>query len=217
MADGWRGRTMTQGRDALFPRENDVSRGKPPAAVASVIVGPTSTKYDSLVGANRSGAIVHKEPPSGRFYPSKLEGESVRFGESRREPGAGRVIQPLPNMEDKCAQSKNSFMHGPLSSTSSLSRSAVVVSAVDVQNKPQSQHFLLGMRSKLVLEAGRSASRLQIKSERTMWRLTPMLDFQVCLCLKPIPQEPPSPAKAPPCRRTLFLALLSSSPPRSST
>ncbi|XP_024153899.1 probable JmjC domain-containing histone demethylation protein 2C isoform X2 [Oryzias melastigma] len=142
MADGWRGRTMTQGRDALFPRENDVSRGKPPAAVASVIVGPTSTKYDSLVGANRSGAIVHKEPPSGRFYPSKLEGESVRFGESRREPGAGRVIQPLPNMEDKCAQSKNSFMHGPLSSTSSLSRSAVVVSsAVDVQNKTSKSAF----------------------------------------------------------------------------
>uniref|UniRef100_A0A3P9JE77 Probable JmjC domain-containing histone demethylation protein 2C n=1 Tax=Oryzias latipes TaxID=8090 RepID=A0A3P9JE77_ORYLA len=136
-ADGWRGRTVTQGREAVFSRERDASRGKSPAAVASVIVGPTSAKYDSLVGANRSGAIIHKEPPSGRFYPSKLEGESARFGESPREPGVRRVIQS--NMDAKC---QSSFVHGLLSSSSPLNRSAVLVSsAVDLQNKTLKSAF----------------------------------------------------------------------------
>ncbi|KAM6896910.1 LOW QUALITY PROTEIN: putative JmjC domain-containing histone demethylation protein 2C [Xenentodon cancila] len=137
MADGWKGRDMTQGRGAVYFRERDISRGKPPAAMASVIVRPTtSMKYDNPVGANKSsGAIIHKELPTGRLNSSKPEGECTRFGENVGEPGIGRVIQPNSKLDHMCVQYKSTSMQGiqgptGSSTTNSLCRSGVLVSSV---------------------------------------------------------------------------------------
>ncbi|MED6278583.1 hypothetical protein CHARACLAT_025448, partial [Characodon lateralis] len=141
MNDGLRGREMIQERGSLFCRKKEVLRGKPQAAVASVIVRPaTSIKYENPVGANKFGATVHKEVSAS--YPSKLPGECPHMRETAQEPGGGRVIQPISNLEDISAQyNKTTSMQssqGPvgLSTTNSLCRSPVVFSLVaDVQNK----------------------------------------------------------------------------------
>lgn len=111
--DGWRGGEMIQERGGSFSGEKGMSRGKPQAAMASVIVRPsTSSRYDSPIGANKSGAMIHKDLLQGRFYPSKLQVECPRLGESVREHGAGRVIQPNSNLDDMCVQYKKTSMRG---------------------------------------------------------------------------------------------------------
>lgn len=130
-SDGWRGGEMIQERGGSFSGEKGVVRGKPQAAMASVIVRPsTSIKYDSPVGANKSGAMIHKDLLQGRFYPAKLQGECLRLGESVRELGAGRVIQPNSNLDDMCLQYKKTSMRGMqgimgASTTNSVYRTAV--------------------------------------------------------------------------------------------
>lgn len=104
-ADGWRAGEMIQERRGMYSGEKGVLRGKPQAAMASVIVRPsTYIKYDNPISSNKSAAVVHKELAQGRFYPSKLQGECPRLGESIREPG--RVIQPNANLDDSCVQYK---------------------------------------------------------------------------------------------------------------
>lgn len=139
---GWRCGEMIQERGGSFSAEKGVSRGKPQSAMASVIVRPsTSIKYDSSVGANKSGAMIHKEFPQGRFYPSQLQGECPRLGESVREPGAGRVIQPNSNLDDICVQYKKTSMRGMQGSMgasiiNSVCRTAVsAASALGIQIK----------------------------------------------------------------------------------
>lgn len=135
--DGWRAGEMIQERGGMYSGEKGVLRGKPQAAMASVIVRPsTCNKYDSTVISNKSGAVVQKELPQGRFYPSKLQGEYSRLGESIREPGAGRVIQPNSNLDDTCVQYKNTCetmcsMQGTMgaSTTNSVCRTAVLASS----------------------------------------------------------------------------------------
>ncbi|KAG8008895.1 putative JmjC domain-containing histone demethylation protein 2C [Nibea albiflora] len=108
-----------------------MSRGKPHAAMASVIVRPsTSVKYDSPVGVNKPGAMIHKEF-QGRFYPSKIQGECPRLGEGVREPGAGRVIQPNSNLDDMCVQYKKTMrgMQGIMGPSTINSVCRTVVSA----------------------------------------------------------------------------------------
>ena len=140
--DGWRGGEMIQERGGSFSAEKGVSRGKPQSAMASVIVRPsTSIKYDSSVGANKSGAMIHKDFPQGRFYSSKLQGECPRLGESVREPGAGRVIQPNSNLDDMCVQYEKTSMRGMqgtmgASIINSVCRTAIsAASAVGIQIK----------------------------------------------------------------------------------
>jgi len=141
MTDGWRGREMIQEKGSVYSREKEVSWGKPQVAMASVIVrSATSKKSDSSVGANRSGPIIHKEFPTGRLYPSNLEGECPKFSKSVREPGAGRVIQPNLNLDGICVKYKNTSMHGiqgliGASSTDPLCRSALLVSSADETQK----------------------------------------------------------------------------------
>lgn len=124
--DGWRAREMIQERGGVYCGEKGVLRGKPQAAMASVIVRPsTCIKYDSPVGSNKSGAVVHKDPPQGRFYSSKLQGECPRLGEGVRESGAGRIIQPNSNLDDMCIQYKNTCDIA----TNSVCRTAVSASS----------------------------------------------------------------------------------------
>ncbi|GLD73028.1 probable JmjC domain-containing histone demethylation protein 2C [Lates japonicus] len=131
--DGWRGGEMIQERGGLYSGEKGVLRGKPQAAMASVIVrSSTSIKYGSPVGANKSGAMIHQDLPQGGFYTSKLQGECLRLRESVREPGAGRVIQSNSNMDDMCVQYKKSSvcgMQGTIGASSINSVSRTVVSA----------------------------------------------------------------------------------------
>lgn len=141
MTDGWRGRDLIQERGSVFCRDTDVLRGKPQAAMASVIVRPaTSVRYESPVGANKSGATVHREVSMS--YPSRLPGECPRLREAAQEAGGGRVIQVNSNMDDVSVPYKATSMQsyqGPVgvSNTNSMCRSPVVFSpAVDVQNKP---------------------------------------------------------------------------------
>lgn len=123
--DGWRAGDMIQEKGGLYSGEKGVLRGKPQGAMASVIVRPsTCIKYDSPVGFNKLGAVVHKDP-HGRFYPSKLQGECPRLGESVREPGASRVIQPNSNLDDMCIQYKRTCD----STTNSVCRTAVSASS----------------------------------------------------------------------------------------
>lgn len=111
--DGWRGGEMIQEREGSFSGEKGVARGKPQAAMASVIVHPsTSIKYDSLIGANKCGAMIHKEFPQGRFYPSNSQGECPRLGESIKEPGVSRIIQPNSNLDDMSVQYKKTSVRG---------------------------------------------------------------------------------------------------------
>lgn len=131
---------MIQERGGVYSREKGVPRGRPHAAMASVIVRPsTYVKCDSPNGANKTGAIINKELPQGRFYPSKLQGECPRFGESVREPG--KVIQSNSNLDDICVQYKRTSVrgiHGPIaaSTTNSMCRTAVSASsAFRIQNK----------------------------------------------------------------------------------
>lgn len=120
--DVWRAGEMIQERGGVNCGERGVLRGKPQAAMASVIVrSSTCIKYDSAVGSNKSSAVVHKELPQGRFYSSKPQGECPRLGESVREPGAGRVIQPNSNLDDMCIQYKKTCD----SATNSVCRTAV--------------------------------------------------------------------------------------------
>ncbi len=163
-ADGWRGGEMIQERGGSFSGEKGVSRGKPQAAMASVIVRPsTSIKYDSPVGANKSGALIHKELPQGRFYPSRLQGECPRLGESVREPGADRVIQPNSNLDDMCVQYKKTSLRGMqgtmgASTTNSVCRSAVsAASAFGVQIKSGTS----------IPELGYSVSAREISGHKT--------------------------------------------------
>lgn len=143
MADGWKGREIIQEREGVYSREKEMLREKPHAAMASVIVRPSmSIKYDNPVGANKSsGAIIHKELPTGRLNPSKPEGECIRFGENAGEPGTGRVIQPNSKLDHMCIRYKNNSMQGIQgpsgpSTANSLCRSGVLVSsATDIQSK----------------------------------------------------------------------------------
>lgn len=105
--DGWKSTEMIQDRGGSSSSEKGVSRCKPQAAVASVIVRPsTSIKYDIPVGANKSSAMTHKEFTQAKLYPAKLQGGCPRPGDYVRETGAGRVIQPNSNLDDMCVQYK---------------------------------------------------------------------------------------------------------------
>ena len=148
--DGWRVGEMIQER-GVYPGEKAMSRGKPQAAMASVIVRPTtSIKYDSLIGANKSGGVIHQDLPHGRFYPSKFQGECPRLGESIRELGAGRVIQSNSNIDDMCVQYKRNSvcgMQGTMggSTTNSLCRTVVSASSTfGIQNKSGAATHELG-------------------------------------------------------------------------
>lgn len=111
--DGWRGGEMIQERGGSVSGEKGMSRCKPQAAMASVIVRPTtSIKYNNLVGANKSGAMIHKEFPHGRFYPSNSQGDCPRLGESIKELGASRIIQSNSNLDDVAVQNKKAPVHG---------------------------------------------------------------------------------------------------------
>lgn len=111
--DGWRGGEMVQERRGSFSGEKGVSRYKPQAAMASVIVRPTtSIKYDSPVGADKFGAMIHKDFPHGRFYPSNPLGECPRLGESVKESGASRIIQPNSHLDDASVQYKKTSARG---------------------------------------------------------------------------------------------------------
>lgn len=151
MADRWRKRETIQERESVLHREKEGSKCKPQAAMASVIVRPTTAvKYESPPGMNKSSAFIPKEFLTGRLYPCKLQEELPRFRDGVREPGAGRVIQSNSNLDDMSVRYKNSSMHGIQSlacanTASSFCRSAVVVSSgVDVQNEtPKSEHSTL--------------------------------------------------------------------------
>lgn len=125
ITEGWRGREMIQERGHVFSSETDVLRGKPQAAMASVIVRPTTlVKYEGSVGASKPGATTHREVSIS--VPSKLPGECPRIRET------AQVIQPNSNMEDVSVQFKSSSMQnsqGPVgvSTTNSLCRSPVVL------------------------------------------------------------------------------------------
>lgn len=149
-AGGWRAGEMIQER-GLYHGEKGLSRSKPQAAMASVIVRPsTSIKYDNSVGANKSGAIIHQDLPQGRFYSSKLQGECLRLGESVREAGAGRVIQPNSNIDDMCVQYKKTYMSGlqgtmGVSAANSVCRTVLSASpAFAIQTKPGTATNQLG-------------------------------------------------------------------------
>ncbi|XP_034021083.1 probable JmjC domain-containing histone demethylation protein 2C [Thalassophryne amazonica] len=108
----WRGGELSQER-----AEKGVARGKPQAAMASVIVrSSTSVKFNSTspVVGYRPGAANSKV--EGRFYPSKPQEEYLRLGEIIREPGssagAGRVIQPNSNLDDACVKYKKASVEG---------------------------------------------------------------------------------------------------------
>lgn len=94
-ADVWRG-DLSQER----------GRGRPQAAMASVIVRPsTSIRYDSPVGANKPGGPVPKDVSQGRLYPSTPQVECLRLG-------GGRVIQPSCHLDDVCPQPKKAAARG---------------------------------------------------------------------------------------------------------
>lgn len=90
-ADNWRGGEILQ--------DKGTPRGKPQAAMASVIVRPSaSIKYESLVGVNKSPALNYNDLSQRRVYPS---GHQVDAG---KEPEAGGVIQANSNHNDKPVQ-----------------------------------------------------------------------------------------------------------------
>lgn len=125
ITDGWRGREMIKERGHLFSSETEVLRSKPQAAMASVIVRPTTlVKYEGSVDASKPGATLNREVSMS--VPSKLPGEIPRIRET------AQVIQPNSNMEDVSVQFKFSSMQnsqGPVgvSTTNSLCRSPVVL------------------------------------------------------------------------------------------
>uniref|UniRef100_A0A3Q3VYN8 Probable JmjC domain-containing histone demethylation protein 2C n=1 Tax=Mola mola TaxID=94237 RepID=A0A3Q3VYN8_MOLML len=111
-AEGWRGAEIIQERGVSFSGDNVVSRGKPQSAMASVIVRPsTSVKCDTPIDANKSGTMVHKEFPQGRFYPSNPQMECPRLGESVKQP-ASRIIQPSSNLDEMSVQYKKTSLRG---------------------------------------------------------------------------------------------------------
>lgn len=100
-ADVWRGGEMLQDCMLSFSGDRGGPRAKPQAAMASVIVRPsTSVKYDSPVGANKPGAIIHKELSQGKFYQTKLQGENIQ------ELAAGHIIQHNSNLDDPVLHKK---------------------------------------------------------------------------------------------------------------
>lgn len=115
--DALKGVEMIQDHGGPYSGDRGVSRGKLQAATASVIVRPsTSIKYDSVVGANKSGATINKEFPQGRFNSSSLQVGCDR-GERIKECGVGRIIQPNSNLDEICVQNKKTFVRaiqGPM-------------------------------------------------------------------------------------------------------
>lgn len=117
-ADGWRGADMLQDRGGPYGSDRGVSRPKPQAAMASVIVRPsTSMKYDGPAGANKPGATIHRELPQGRLYQAQVQGEGLR------ELPAGRVIQHNSNLDDPSLLKKMSHL-----SSNSVCRTAASTS-----------------------------------------------------------------------------------------
>lgn len=132
-ADGCKGRDLIDERGGVCSGDKGFSKHKPQSAMASVIVR-SSIKYDSPVGAKKSGALIHKELPQGRFYTSKFQDECPR------EPAAGRVIQPNLNLEGY-KKTPVPGVSGPVGAgaTNSVCRTAILVSsAFGSQSKTRS-------------------------------------------------------------------------------
>lgn len=132
-ADGCKGRDLIEERGGVCSGDKGFSKNKPQSAMASVIVR-SSIKYDSPVGAKKSGALIHKELPQGRFYTSKFQDECPR------EPAAGRVIQPNLNLEGY-KKTPVPGVSGPVGAgaTNSVCRTAILVSsAFGSQSKTRS-------------------------------------------------------------------------------
>uniref|UniRef100_A0A8C1B9F9 Probable JmjC domain-containing histone demethylation protein 2C n=1 Tax=Cyprinus carpio carpio TaxID=630221 RepID=A0A8C1B9F9_CYPCA len=74
------------------------SQGKPQAAMASVIVRPsTCIKYDGLPGSK----MAPKEQHSSRLFAGRTQADCLKVAESRE---SGRVILPNTNLEDPSEQ-----------------------------------------------------------------------------------------------------------------
>lgn len=98
-ADDWRGGEILQ--------DKEMSRNKPQAVMASVIVCPsTSIRYESVVGANKLSPINYNDLSQRRVYPSC------------KEPEAKSVIQPSSNCNDMSAQYKRTGVEGVVGTNS---------------------------------------------------------------------------------------------------
>lgn len=89
------------GRGGPILQDKGMPRDKPQAAMASVIVRPsTSIKYESLVGAAKSSAINYNDLSRRKVYPSSHKAD---IGQ---EPEVSSVIQPSSNRTDMPVQYK---------------------------------------------------------------------------------------------------------------
>ncbi|XP_051522691.1 probable JmjC domain-containing histone demethylation protein 2C isoform X1 [Myxocyprinus asiaticus] len=79
------------------------SQGKPQAAMASVIVRPSSCKYDGSPGTK----MTSKEPLGGRLFAGQTQAECLKNAESRE---SGRIILPNTNLEDPSDQYKKNLI-----------------------------------------------------------------------------------------------------------
>lgn len=112
-------------RSGEIIQEKGGARVKPHAAMASVIVrSSASIKYDSPFGAYKSGAVICNESPQGRFYPAKIQEESLRPREIGKDTAASRVIQSNSNLGDHYKKPPV-YETGGFCSTSSVCRTAV--------------------------------------------------------------------------------------------
>ncbi|KAF7641252.1 hypothetical protein LDENG_00287660, partial [Lucifuga dentata] len=150
-SDSWRGGEIIQGRG-----ERGGARGKLHAAMASVIVRPsTCIKYDSslAVGANKPGAVVHKELQQGRFYLSKAQGDGLRPAEVR-ESGASWVILPNSNLDDTGVRYKKTSVRGVQDAIGAANANSVCRTAVS----PSSGFAVLNKSGLAATEVGYPAS-----------------------------------------------------------
>lgn len=98
-ADDWRS-------EEILP-DKGMPRDRPQAAVASVIVRPSaSTKYESLVGANKSFTLNLNDPSQRREYPSSHQVDAGK------EPETTSVIQPTSNHNNMPIQYKKDTVCG---------------------------------------------------------------------------------------------------------
>lgn len=106
-AESW----QTSGETKIHEKvawHSENSQGKPQAAMASVIVRPsTCIKYDGSPGPK----IASKEQVGGRLFAGRTETDCLKVAESRE---SGRVILPNTNLEDPSDQyNKNLIRASP--------------------------------------------------------------------------------------------------------
>ncbi|XP_051968991.1 probable JmjC domain-containing histone demethylation protein 2C isoform X1 [Xyrauchen texanus] len=82
------------------------SQGKQQAAMASVIVRPSTCKYDGLPGPK----MTSKEPHSGRLFAGWTQTECLKVKDCRE---SGRMILPNTNLEGPGDQYKKDFLRVP--------------------------------------------------------------------------------------------------------